>query len=133
MAMREETIKYVVKRLGQHHSENDIIRVVVHLEDVNWNDAQHMVAEIKNRYKGQITRRQSPLLVVIGIVTFIGGCALSLSMVVATLAGFSIFLTPIPYSGNVVYFLTGLGMMAGAAYGIGPVLWDMLTVKDQED
>jgi hypothetical protein len=133
--MRDETVKYVVGELGKHRPENDIIRTVVYLEDVSWEDAKRIVAEIKVRCRGQIVRRQSPVLIAVGIVTFIAGFILSAGMVVATLQGFSIFFLsmPIPYSGNVTYFVTGLGMMAGGAYGTGPVLLDLLTVRDQED
>jgi hypothetical protein len=56
-------------------------------------------------------------------------------MVIATLEGFAIFFLslPIPYAGNVVYFVTGLGMMVGGAYGTGPIVLDFLTAKDQDD
>jgi hypothetical protein len=133
--MREETIKYVVKELGKHRPENDIIRSVVYLEDASWEEAKRIIAEIKVRCRGQIVRRQSPLLIGVGIVTFIGGFALCAGMIIATLEGFSVFFLnlPIPYSGNVTYFVTGLGMMAGGAYGTGPVVWDLLTARDQED
>jgi hypothetical protein len=135
LSMRDETIKYVVKELGKHRSENDIVRTVVYLEDASWEEAKRIVAEIKIKCRGQIARRQSPLLIAIGAATFIGGFVLCASMVIATLEGFNIFFLslPIPYSGNVTYFVTGLGMMAGGAYGTGPAVLDFLTAKDQED
>ena len=54
---------------------------------------------------------------------------------IATVMGMSIFFLslPIPYSGNVIYFVTGLGMMAGAAWGTGSAMLEFLTAKDQED
>ena len=133
--MREETIKYVVRELGRHRPENDIVRNVVYLENVSWEEAKRVVAQVKIKCRGQIARRQSPLLIAIGIATFIGGFALCVGMAIATLEGFNIFFLsmPIPYSGNVTYFVTGLGMMAGGAYGTGPILLDLLTAKDQED
>jgi hypothetical protein len=133
--MREETVEYIVKELGKHRVENDIIRTVVHLEDVSWEEAKRMVAAVKARCKGQIARRQSPVLVAIGMVTFLGGAALSVGMVIATVMGMSIFFLslPIPYSGNVIYFVTGLGMMAGAAWGTGSAMLEFLTAKDQDD
>ncbi len=133
--MREKTIEYIVKELGKHHQENDIVRTVVYMEDVSWEEARRMIAEVKVRHKGQIVRRQSPLLIAIGAVTFIGGLALCVGMVIATLGGFNIFFLsmPIPYSGNVVYFVTGLGMMAGSAWGSGSAILDFLTARDQGD
>ncbi|MBN1977375.1 MAG: hypothetical protein JW918_08235 [Anaerolineae bacterium] len=133
--MHEKTVEYVVKELGKHRSENDIIRTVVHLENVSWEEARRMVAAVKVKCKGQIARRQSPILVAIGMVTFLGGVALAAGMVIATLMGINLFFLslPIPYLGNVIYFLTGLGMMAGAAWGSGSVILEFLTARDQED
>jgi hypothetical protein len=133
--VRDKTVEYVVRELGRHRPENDIIRTVVYLEDTSWEEAKRIVAEVKARYRGRIVRRQSPLLVAIGVATSIGGFALCVGMVIATLEGFSFFLLsiPIPYLGNVVYFVTGLGMMVGGAYGTGPVVWDFLTARDQEN
>lgn len=133
--MRDETVEYVVGELGKHRSENDIIRTVVYLEDTSWEEAKQIVAQIKIRCRGQIARRQGPLLIAVGAMTFIGGLALCASMVIATLQGFAIFFLslPIPYLGNLVYFVTGLGMMAGGAYGTGPAVLEFLTAKDQED
>ncbi|MFL7792553.1 MAG: hypothetical protein AB8I69_10465 [Anaerolineae bacterium] len=133
--MNERTVEYIVKELGRHRAENDIIRTVVHLEDTSWEEAKRMVAAVKVRYKGQIVRRQSPVLMAIGAVTFIGGFALCAGMVVATLEGINIFFLslPIPYSGNIIYFVTGLGMMGGAAWGSGSAIVDFVTAKDQED
>lgn len=133
--MRQETIEYVVRELGKHRPEDDIIRAVVYLEDTSWEGAKRIVAEIKVSRRGQIVRRQSPLLIAIGIVTFIGGFAICASMVSVTLEGINLFFLslPIPYSGNVTYFVTGLGMMVGGAYGIGPIVLDLLTAKDQDD
>ena len=134
--MREETIEYIVKELGQHRPENDIVRAVVYLEDVSWEEARRIVAEVKIKYRGRVVRRQGPLLIAVGIVTFIGGLALCVGMVIATLEGFSIFflgVPTVPFLGNVVYFVTGLGMMAGGAWGLGPVVLDLLSARDQED
>lgn len=133
--MRERTVEYVVKELGKHHSENDIIRTVVHLEDVSWEEAKRMVAAVKVRCKGRIVRRQSPILVAIGMVTFLGGAALAVGMMIVTVLGINLFFLsfPIPYSGNVIYFLTGLGMMAGAAWGTGSAMLEFLTARDQDD
>jgi hypothetical protein len=133
--MHEKTVEYIVKELGRHRTENDIIRTVIHLEDVSWEEAKRMVAAVKVRCRGRIARRQSPVLVAIGMVTFLGGAALTAGMVIATLMGINLFFlsVPIPYSGNVVYLVTGVGMMAGAAWGSGSAMLEFLTARDQED
>jgi hypothetical protein len=133
--MREETVQYVVRELGKHRPEDDIIRVVISLEDVSWEGAKRIVAGIKVKYRGQIARRQGPFFVAVGIATAVFGLILTAMMVVATINGFSIFFLtlPIPFLGNIVYGVIGLGMMAGGAYGLGPVLWEFVTAKDQEE
>ena len=133
--MRERTVKYIVKELGQHRPENDIVRTVVYLEDVSWEEANRIVADVKIRYQGRIVRRRSPLLVAVGLVTFIGGLALSVGMIIATLEGVVLFFfsMPVPYSGNIGFFLIGLGMMAGSAFGTGSAILDFLTARDQKD
>jgi hypothetical protein len=135
--MRDETVKYVVKELGKHQSEDDVIRTVVYLEGISWEEAKRIVAEIKVRRRGQIVRRQSPVLIGVGIVTFIGGLALCVCMVTMALEGFYVSFfdcldVSISVRDAVALFVIGLGMMAGGAYGIGPVVLDLLTVKDQE-
>jgi hypothetical protein len=136
--MRDETVKYVVKELGKHQSENDITRTVVYLEDVSWEEAERIVAEIRVRCRGQIVRRQGPVLIGVGIATFIGGLALCVCMVTMALEGFYVSFfncleVSISIEAAVALFVIGLGMMIGGAYGIGPVVLDLLTVEDQVD
>jgi hypothetical protein len=133
--MSQETSKYIVRELGRHRAENEIILVVTQRENLSWEEARQLVENVKVERRGSIARRQSPLLIAIGVATFIVGIGLSMAIAWATIDGGIIFFLnlPIPYLGNIVYFVTGLGMMIGSAYGLGPIVLDLLTARDQED
>lgn len=126
--MGEEIAEYIVRELGRHRPEDEVIFAVARRENLNWDEAQRLVQDVKFKQRGRVARRQSPLLLTVGVGTIIGGLALSGYVVVATLDGLIILLpgVMIPYLGNVVYFLTGLAMIAGSAYGMGRVLSDAL-------
>jgi hypothetical protein len=133
--MNEEITEYIIRELGRHRPENDIVRNVACCANVSWDEARRLVAEVKAKHRGRVVRRQSPVLLALGVATFIGGFFLSMGMVLATLGGAVVFFinVPVPYLGNMVYFVTGLGMMAGGAWGLGPVVLELLTARDQED
>lgn len=126
--MDEKLGEYVVRELGRHHKESDIVFAVAKRSNLNWNEAQQLVDEIKATHGTRIARRQSPLLVGIGLVTAVAGLFLTISTLIDTLNGVIIFLLdlPIPYLGNVVYLGTGLAMVAGAAWGLGQVVVDVI-------
>jgi hypothetical protein len=124
----QEITEYIVRELGRHRPEDEVIFAVARRENLNWDEAQRLVQDVKFNQRGRVARRQSLLLLTVGVGTIIGGLALSGYVAVATLDGLIIFLpgVMIPYLGNVVYFLTGLAMIAGSAYGMGRVLSDAL-------
>ena len=126
--MSEELREFVVKELGRHHKENDVIFAVARRADLNWNEAKDLVEDVKLSQGTRIARRQSPLLLLVGIGTMIGGLLLSGFILVETLNGaIIIFLNlPIPYLGNLVYFCLGLAMIGGAAWGTGRAILDAI-------
>ena len=126
--MSEEIVEYIVKELGRHRKESDLIFAVAQRADLDWNDAKELVEDVKLAQGTRIARRQSLLLLVVGIGTLLGGLALTTWVVLETLNGTIIFLfdLPIPYSGNLVYFCTGLAMIAGSAWGLGRVVLDVV-------
>jgi len=123
----EEITEYIVRELGRHRKENNIIFAVAKWANLDWGQAKELVEEVKITQSARIARRQSPLLLVLGIGTMIGGVVLSVSVAFGTLSGVIIFLPalPIPYLGNAVFFLTGLAMIAGAAWGLGRLVLDV--------
>jgi hypothetical protein len=69
----EETI---LERLTNAEDRDKIIMDLCELKDMNWAEAQAMVESIEKQKKDQIVLAQSPVLVLIALVTFIGGFVL---------------------------------------------------------
>ena len=126
--MGEEIKEYIVKELGRHYKESDVIFAEAQRAGLNWNEAKELVEEVKFTAGARIARRQSPLLLLVGIGTMIGGLLLSGFILLETLNGTIIFLLnmPIPYLGNLVYFSVGLAMIGGAAWGTGRAILDAI-------
>src|SRR6185436_17574106 len=120
----DEAVEFAIRELGRHQQRNEIIRQLCENAQMTWPNAEIFLKKVELEHKQKIAVRQSPLIATLGGLTMIPGLALALSIVVATLQGYIIlFLTlPIPYLGNVVYFLTGLAMIAGGLRG----MWTML-------
>ncbi|MEW6400749.1 MAG: hypothetical protein AB1649_03055 [Chloroflexota bacterium] len=121
---QEQARQFVIRELGRNHPKNEVIRELCERGGMDWGRATKFIEEVESEYGGQIAVRQSPLIVFLGIVILIGGIGLATTMVIMTLDGYIIFFLslPIPYLGNAVYFLTGLGMIAGGFRGIWSTL-----------
>ncbi len=117
---KEEAIDFVVRELGKHHQVNDIVQKLCGTTGMNWGQAEKFVYQVAEQHRGKIAARQSPLVALIGVVTVIAGCGIAAFITLATLRGtIIIFLNlPIPYLGNLFYFVAGLAMVAGGIRGM---------------
>jgi hypothetical protein len=117
---KEQMTQYVIEQLGKHSNPDDIIRTLAETGKMNWYTAKQFVYEVRANNTGQIARKQAPTLIVMSVVSIIVGAALAIGMAIATLQGWIIFLLtlPIPWLGNVVYFLMGMGMCIGGIAGL---------------
>jgi len=115
-----EATEFVVRELGKHRSQDDIIRALCEQAGFNWKQAQQFVKRVEAEHGNRIAMRRSPILVIIGLGTLLIGVGLTLWVTLETLQGTIIFFIsmPIPYLGNLVYFITGLGMIAGGIAGL---------------
>ena len=115
-----ETTEFVVRELGKHRSRDDIIQALCEQGGFDWYRAKEFVQRVESEHGSRIAVRQSPLLIIIGLGTLLAGLALSAWVTWETLRGTIIFFfsMPIPYLGNAVYFITGLGMIAGSIAGM---------------
>ena len=122
---QQEATDFVIRELGKHHQKNDIIQKLCEATSMNWGQAEKFVYQVATQHGGQIARKQSPLIATMGTIFVIAGFALSIWIIYVTLQGWIIFFLtlPIPYLGNIVYFLTGLGLIAGGIRG----MWDTIT------
>jgi hypothetical protein len=111
--------KFVILELGKHHKPDDIIKEVCERTGMGWSDAQKFVRQVYAENRGEITGRQNGILMFLVVAEILGGFALSSGVLVATLSGWIIFLLrfPIPYLGNLVYFVIGIAMMLGGIRG----------------
>jgi len=121
---QQEATEFVIRELGKHHQRNDIIQKLCETGGMNWSQAEKFLQTVESQNQSSIARRQSPLVAVIGVFTVIIGLGIALFTVYETLQGAIYFLLalPIPYLGNIILFLTGLGMVAGGIRG----MWDTI-------
>src|SRR5260221_761272 len=114
-----EIKKFIIAELGKHHSPNDIIKEVCESTSMSWDDAQKFVRQVYAENRGEIAGRQNGIITVLSVLVIIGGVALSVGILVVTFSGWIIFFLrlPIPYLGNFVYFVNGIGMILGGVRG----------------
>ena len=119
---QQDAVDFVVRELGKHRQKNDIIQKLGETNEMNWSDADKFVRRVEAENSGAIARKQSPVITVMGVGTIILWLALVLWVVIETLQGYIIFFLsfPVPYLGNIFYFLTGTAMIMGGLRGI----WD---------
>jgi hypothetical protein len=117
---QQEATDFVVRELAKHRRRDDLIMDLCQRTGGSWEQVDKFVRQVEMGQGKRIAARQSPLLLIIAIGTLIGGLGLGGNAVLATLNGQSLYLpgVPIPFSGNAVYLVTGLGMIAGGAFGL---------------
>jgi len=120
----EEATAFVIRELGKLRPRNDIVQKLCEAAGMDWTQAEKFVRIVESKNRGAIARKQSPVVVVLGALTMIAGLALSIWVVYETLHGIIIFFLsfPVPYLGNITYFIVGIGMVTGGLRGI----WETL-------
>ena len=118
-AITQENTAFVINELGKHRNRNDLIMALCEKTGGSWNEMQRFVQQVESQNRQKITARQSPILIMIGVTTIIMGLVLTVYMAIETWHGSNYWLIgmPIPYSGNVFYGVTGLGMLGGGTLG----------------
>ena len=122
---QQEATDFVIRELGKNHPKNDIIhKLCESVDHMNWGEAEKFVQRVEIEHRSTIARKQSPLITFISTCTIILGLGLTLWVAFETLQGFIIFFLsfPVPYLGNVFYFLLGLAMTGGGISG----MWDTI-------
>ena len=74
-----EDVAFAVEALGRHLSESDVCRLLCEERGLAWLNAQAAVAYAQQSQGLQIARRQSPLLITIGVFTVLAGIALMIA------------------------------------------------------
>ncbi len=73
---KEETTTFIINELGRQRDRNDILLILCRELDIEWKQAERLIQDVEAAGGQQIARRQSPLLIVIGLAVIIGGLAL---------------------------------------------------------
>jgi len=121
---QQEATDFVIQELGKHHQKNDIIQKLCESTSMNWNQAEKFILHVEAQHRESIAAKQGPLITLMGVGTILIGFALSVFIIYETLQGVIIFFLrlPIPYLGNIIFFLAGIGMIVGGLRGIRDTL-----------
>lgn len=119
-ASNQADVQFVIACFGKHLNHEQICRLLCEQRGYAWDDAELLVTHVENKHSGAIARRQLPLFVVLGVITFLTGCYLvgrsGLSIYVH-LAHHTVFNPRLLLSGG-----TGVVMVLGSLLGIGQSL-----------
>jgi hypothetical protein len=119
--MVDEVLKAkIIKNLAKHRTENFIVTDICESTGMKWAEAERLVQEIQANNSLEISSRQKPFLLILGSTLAVGGLILSGFILYETLSGLIIFvgLVPIPYLGNIIFFILGLGLLIGGTRGV---------------
>ena len=106
---KQEATEYVIRELGKHRSRDDIVNEICKQTNWPWKQVRHFVQRVEVQHEDQITGRQMPLLIALGVGAIVAGLLLTGATIYVNLSGESVN----PYGA-----LIGLGMMVGGTAGI---------------
>lgn len=121
---QEQAKEFVIRELGRHHHKNEVIRELCEQSGMNWTEATEFIEQVEIEHESEIAIKQSPIIVFLGSMFLLGGLILTVTIAIMTFQGYVIFFLklPIPYLGNLVYFVIGVALITGSLRG----LWDTL-------
>jgi hypothetical protein len=128
---REAIVKLVINQLGSHKTRDEVARMLCERAGMSWPEAEQAVIAIERQYGQNITRRQSPLLLLFVALGIMGGLLTILFGVVVFLSGglyaqLLVIRVWVPWLSSPAIVLTGLGMIAGSLWGGGKTLLDLV-------
>lgn len=121
--MNEELTNFIIKELGKHHDCKEIVRNVCEQSQLNWKEAEQLIALVESQHRRTIATRQTPLLLFLSIGTLLIGIGLLAFNMQVLLAFFQKdLLVPVLslQSGyyRMIGLITGLGMTVGGIVGV---------------
>jgi hypothetical protein len=136
----ERILRSLARRLAETADRQQVIEELCLLQNLAWSRAEELVDEASALYQPDITRRQTPILVLVALAIFIGGVALAawqllgLVAVISALVSprastfwevyslsFGLFETLTNFWGILGAFLAGLAMVLGSYFGMREV------------
>ena len=111
--------KMIISELSKRRHPNDIIPVICEQYSLNWPEAQAIVERVRAAHQSEINKKENNLSLIFGFIMIIAGILLTLTILFLTLDGVIIFFLrlPIPYLGNLAFFLLGIFIAAGGWIG----------------
>lgn len=114
---RQNDLRFVLDGFSKHLNDEQICRLLCEQRGYTWPNAEAFVLRVQGDYGGAIARRQLPWFLLLGMITFIGGCFLVISradyiyyhIIVHTVFNPRVFLG----------FGTGILMVFGSLFGMG--------------
>lgn len=143
-----ELDRFIVKRLSEGQDFNDLVLDICNQTGMKWPEAQALVNRIHIGHRGEIAKKQSPLLVAIALTMFIGGIGIlgyELFIVMTLVVNYMqigkdplILLDLASYFPNyVILFLEGtpiaIAMILGSLLGMSQVWSSILFHEDSSD
>lgn len=118
-----EARAYAVRELGKHRNPKEVIFELCNEYGVEWKDAEGLVRDVQVYDEKHIARRQSPLLIILGLGALAGGFVLTGSAIYAIWETLSLGETAsqVAYIDSAYYVFgamtTGVAMIAGGVIG----------------
>lgn len=113
---QQDAIDFVVGELGKHRSADEVTRLLTERVGCPWDEAQQFVHHVQFQQRTRIAVHQSPLLILLAIVTIVSG--LALSGYYGSGIYFRLRMHALPGYGQFVYTFMGLAMILGACIGL---------------
>jgi hypothetical protein len=123
---------YIVYKLGQHVSQNDLIFDLCQRTGKSWDQVSTLVASVQQQHESRIARQQSPIYLVLGIGVLIAGLYLAcggLFYFVELIVAGTFSIDPLALRRDYTTLIrigTGLAMIAGASFGLFTLAKKML-------
>jgi len=127
----EELTSMIIKDLSKLQDRKEIVRKVCERSNLNWGEAERLVAEVVTQNKKKIAARQSPLLIFMSVGFLVLGIGLLAYNVQFMMDFFHRDTVGQILSLQSGYFrltesVTGVGMTIGGFYGLWKTLADLL-------
>jgi hypothetical protein len=145
----ERLLRSIARRLAETADREQVIEELCLLQNIDWATAATTVEAAETQFAPEITRRQTPLLVLLALAIYIGGVALAAWQLLGLVAVASAMLNPRAESfweiynlsfgffdvltnfwGILLAFVTGLAMALGSYFGMKDVYSAWLEVVE---
>ncbi len=111
----EEATEFIIHELCRFSKRHNLTREVCERYNLSWGDADAFIAAVEAGNWRTIEAHRNRTLNIFAVIFVIVGIFLMFSMSISPFFGlsFTSLILPIPYWGNVSFFIVGLGLTLG--------------------